>query len=540
MAKKVKEPSHAKASEHPEPVQESIEDQVTPTLLSAIARVEAAEIAEKSHSTEEEALEISAIVSSAASFYEKVRYLVDYREEHTIRRNATERILKRKIFLEGAKLSGIDLIQELVEGAYVPKERATESVINETDRVIVVFAKLIRDSQLPPSEVRHLVSFAASEIDAALSPVQFAVDLGAAEAMYQTIRSKLQAPGVAKETVDLQLYCAVWRSLLRADNESLAYALWNLSVPGWREGKADLDKVAAEAQSTVRAIRAALQNELQWEFVRRIKNESIYFQVIRELLLQKHSGAQYVMERPEKLAIYTRELLEQKFETENQRIKKSGVRAVVYLLCTKLILVGVLEWPYEAFILNDVDYAPLAINAFFHPLLLFALTRRIGFPGKDNTEAVVLGVQNMVHGRVKPLMLKKSGAGNVFAFGLVYLLITVGVFGAIVSILQSLSFNWLGGTLFLFFLALVTYFAFRIRYRANQWRVTRDERALTVLGSVLVTPVIRVGRWLSRSFSSINILVLVMDFILETPFRYLLDFSHQFLRYLREKAEDVY
>lgn len=190
--------------------------------------------------------------------------------------------------------------------------------------------------------------------------------------------------------------------------------------------------------------------------------------------------------------------------------------------------------------INEVDYTPLAINAFFHPLLLLLLTRKVGFPGEDNTEAVIAGVQNMIHGKVKPLMLKESTSGNSFIFGFVYFCMTVGVFGAIVSILQSLNFNWLGGTLFLFFLALVTYFAFRIRYRANAWRVTRDERPLTVLGSLLATPVIRVGRWLSRTFSSINIVVMVMDFILETPFRYLLDFSHQFIRYLREKADDVY
>ena len=49
----------------------------------------------------------------------------------------------------------------------------------------------------------------------------------------------------------------------------------------------------------------------------------------------------------------------------------------------------------------------------------------------------------------------------------------------------------------------------------------------------------RAGEWLSRTFSSINVFVLILDFIIETPFKRLLNFVNQFLMYLREKGEAI-
>jgi hypothetical protein len=33
---------------------------------------------------------------------------------------------------------------------------------------------------------------------------------------------------------------------------------------------------------------------------------------------------------------------------------------------------------------------------------------------------------------------------------------------------------------------------------------------------------------------------MILDFLIETPFRLILNFSHQFILYLREKADEIY
>ncbi|MEO8638266.1 MAG: hypothetical protein ABI430_05210, partial [Candidatus Taylorbacteria bacterium] len=92
---------------------------------------------------------------------------------------------------------------------------------------------------------------------------------------------------------------------------------------------------------------------------------------------------------------------------------------------------------------------------------------------------------------------------------------------------------------FIFFLTLVSYFAFRIRHSSKRWHVKSKEGLFTMIGSVLALPIVNAGRWLSQKFSSINVLVLILDFIIETPFKFLLNFSNQFILFLKEKTEEL-
>src|SRR5438105_2428238 len=113
-------------------------------IRELVERVQAAEEAQRMRPQGEQMLEVNRIIAKAASFYEKVRYLIDYREEHTIRRAALERILKRRVFIELQAESGAVLLQELVDGTYITKEEATEEAAKDIDAIIRKFLELRR------------------------------------------------------------------------------------------------------------------------------------------------------------------------------------------------------------------------------------------------------------------------------------------------------------------------------------------------------------------------------------------------------------
>jgi len=46
-------------------------------------------------------ISVSDLISKMSFYYEKIRNSVDYKEEHLLRKNAIERILKRQIVIEG-------------------------------------------------------------------------------------------------------------------------------------------------------------------------------------------------------------------------------------------------------------------------------------------------------------------------------------------------------------------------------------------------------------------------------------------------------
>jgi len=509
-------------------------------IRELVERVDAAEAAQTSASAGEQMLEGTTVFGKAASVYEKIRYLIDYREEHTIRRAALERILKRRVFIEGQAESGNVLLQELIDGKYISKEEATEEVARDIDIIIAKFLELRRLAAGNGGVGRRLLSFAATEIDSRISPLEYAIDHESAEALYKTMQGHVSAYGYGQEEVNQQLYAAAWRSLLSADNDRLGYALWLLYVPEWKEENADLSAVAARLPQTVQEIKNAIAHPLQWQIGPKIKNESIYFRIIREVVQEYKGGAGRVLESTRELDAYTQEFLEKKYEKENERIQKSGIRAVLYLFFTKMVVALVAELPYELFVLGGVHYFPLTVNVLFHPLLLFTLTRRVGALDEKNTAQIIEGMHGVLYeGKARSVRIRSAYANLSLAFGFAYLLLFFIVFGGVIGILQLLGFNPVSIVLFLFFLALVSYFAFRIRYQARRWKVTRNDGTLAVVAGVLAVPIVRTGRWLSQTFSTINVFVLIMDFIIETPFKRLLNFSNQFLLYLREKADEM-
>src|SRR3989338_1976752 len=81
-------------------------------------------------------INVHKITEKAGAAYEKLRYLIDYKDERHIRRSAIERIIKRKIIFEGGEDIGLSLIQELIAGRYLPNNAIPESSANDVERII--------------------------------------------------------------------------------------------------------------------------------------------------------------------------------------------------------------------------------------------------------------------------------------------------------------------------------------------------------------------------------------------------------------------
>ncbi len=489
----------------------------------------------------ETTLEVDLLVSGAAKFYEKVRYLIDYREEHTIRRNAVERILRRKVLIESQPVIGAELLKELVEGQYLSKDLATEERGKKISDLVARFQALSAHSEVSNRVDRRLLSFAATEIEQLLSEESHLIDEGTAEALYATMRPSVTVHGVSEKEIDAQLFCAARRALLSIDNEALSYELWRAYVPKWHSPELDLEKLLHELPHIIQAIDRDVKSPLQWQLAAKIKNESIYFQILRELIHKKKGSAEWVLNDQKNLDAFTREFLEEKYAQENKKLQSSGVRAVGYLFFTKTLAALFVELPYELFILGSIHVAPLVTNIVFHPLLLLTFTRGMRSLNSANTDAIIEGMHDVfLKGKTRSIRIQSEHTALSAVFGLVYFALICALFLGIVGILSALDFNFASMVLFVFFLALVSYFTFRIRSNAQRWKLSGKEGAFSVLVHVLAVPIVRTGRYLSQTFSSINVLVLFMDFILETPFKLLLNFSSKFFVYLREKADDVY
>lgn len=482
----------------------------------------------------------SRAANPAASLYENLRYVVDYQEEHAVRRSAIERILKRWILIERRAVDARSLLVELVEGGYLPRSGATRDVARQVTLSINKFLRIEPLLDGPALLKRTILSFVASEVESVIAPREHQLDDAVVQAFYKTVQPRIEGAEFEKEHLEVQVRCACRRALLGSDDASLSYALWLLYVPQWKDGaEGELEALVERIPAIISTIQTNVKSTVQWQIAQKIKKECIYFRIIRALVQRDGSVASDVLGNPKKMEAATEAFLAEKYLHENDKARSSGTRAVWYLLFTKVALALLIELPYEIYFLGGISLIPLLVNILFHPALLFGLTLEVVSLGATNTEVIIRGMQQVLYAEDTQAIqvYRRVRFGKTFAA--IYALVALGVFGSILAILQALEFNAVSMFLFYLFFVFVSYFAFRIRYNANRWKVVSDG-TFSMAVNLLAIPVVRTGHWLSRKFSTVNIFVFILDFIIETPFRRMLSFWNQFVRYLRDNVASVH
>lgn len=489
------------------------------------------------------AISVHKLTGKAGAFYEKLRYLIDYKEEHTIRRNAIERIVRRNLSFEGRAEVGLPLLQEMVSGSYLPNDIVSESVAENIQAIVNKYILLERASGVSRSRV---VSLIACEIEHFLYP-QLIHEL-IVEAFYQTIHPHVSyAEEIDPEKLKAHIYIGCRRSLLEDDNETLFYALVFKRVPELHSMSDDPEAIAAVAPrfaQAARLIEAEIEDLLGWRLSARLKNHAVYFSVIQEIIRKYGRSANDIFENNEQLSRHIASMMDERYGKQYEQASKSGTRAVIYVLITKIVLGLALELPYERVVLGSADYLALGVNIIFHPLLLFAMAKTVRRPSEQNTSRIIEGVRTMLEGEpIETLYVKpqRLGIGSIITFTILYTMLFAMSFGAILWVLKLLHFNIVSITLFLLFLTLVSYLGLRIRRKAQRWNVTGDDESmLSLLWNFFTIPIVRTGRWLNARFSTVNVFVFLMDFVIETPFKLLLGTFDSFVSFLKEKREDMY
>ena len=93
------------------------------------------------------------MASAVASFYEKIRGVVEWKEEHLLRKAAIERILKRRLILQkngGAVAESF--VMELIRGGHFPNDRIEETKIKEVQIALNKYLYILGNNSQKPAE----------------------------------------------------------------------------------------------------------------------------------------------------------------------------------------------------------------------------------------------------------------------------------------------------------------------------------------------------------------------------------------------------
>jgi hypothetical protein len=494
-------------------------------------------------------LQVSRAASAVAQVYERLRQAIDYQDEAVLRRRAIARILTRRLTRtdEGAKVLAEGLIKELAWARYidyiVPSDKVDQTA-QILDRYLYLMKQtLYRQSDDLPNLREWIVGVCATEIERNLVP-PFVYD-ALALLMYQTLDFSERIEGVDEATKNLQIYLAIQRTLLHADNALMRYHLLTSYYPLWSTGDPEtLQRVTTQFVDTVRSIEYHLHHPLADRLFPLMRRQIGSYLIFKDVCTaHKKENLLAVLAEKNTREEYVREQCRKRYGQVSAKIVNTVIRSIIFLFITKSLLALAIEVPVERILTNKIHIVPLMVNVFFPPALMTIVALGIRPPGEKNTDKILDRINSMCEDsdgsqKIKFRMPPAKRRGGVFY--LVYLAFFMLSFGLASYVLTKIGATLLSAVLFFMFTCLVSFFAYRIQNNARELVVV-DERGTFVSGlfDFLFFPFMRIGRYLSEGISKINIFIFVFDFILEAPIKSVTALVEDWFSFVREKKEEI-
>lgn len=494
---------------------------------------------------------VSQTVSTLAVLYEKARNAVEFRAEHLVRRAAIERILKRRILINGgAKNVAENLITELLWAKYIDTSLIDEQKIAEiqqtVERYLVIKHDLSGGSRASGVSWNTILGIASSEIDEAIIPAKRREAL--VNFLYASIRPKIALPELEPQHINMLAYIAVERAYAQSDDALIAFHLLKVIHPKWTQtSTVEVQNELPSILDTLSLVQRHLRDPLADSLYRYVRRQTAPYLLLRDFMFDAGEHARATIENPEKLEQKLSELANRRYQETGAKVSRAVVRSIIYIFLTKMLFAFALEAPYDLYVAKKLSYIPLGINLFFPPILLFLVAGLFSVPGADNTRRLIERIKKILYefddiAKEADVFSRKQATKRPLlaaVFSVVYLAMFGITFGLIRYGLTTLGFNVASQVIFVFFVALVSFFAYRIRQSAKEYEVIERQGILEPAVDFFFLPVLQAGNLLSRGIAKLNLFIFLFDFILEAPLKVIFEVAEEWIRFLRLKKEEI-
>lgn len=500
---------------------------------------------EKDESFRSEDLFVSAsskLIESAASIYEKVRSTIDYKEEHVLRRQAIERIINRRIRLNQKSDKVIKgMITELIQSGYIEKNSVTK---HQVKLILDSFRKFqCCVSKTSKEDSSFFLSIASADIESIL--VSNEKENALIDVMVKIILNDL--PDNIKSKINLiTLYLVANKIFLKVDKATQYHFIFKKIFPAWNDiNKQFLGSILTKQKilKTKKKILDVVQYQENTQVNKIIKRYNPIFIVLQKIVSQNPKNLKKIFSDSSSLKNHIEMIIEQHNSMLKKQLSSSAIRAMLFILITKLILALIVEVPFDLYFIGHIDWLVLAINLIFPPALIFMIVSMISIPGEKNTIELVSQIERLVYfNNKKNTLLKRSAIEKTTKryLTIIYSLILLTIISLVVWVLKILGFNIISGFLFFFFVSVVSFLAFRIRMSAKELEIVKPkENFATDLLDFILMPFLYIGRSLAKNFEGVNVFLMILDLIIEAPFKIMLELVGHWMDFLREKKEEI-
>ncbi|MFA6814229.1 MAG: hypothetical protein WCR60_01635 [Patescibacteria group bacterium] len=517
------------------------------------------------------ALEVDEVASKIAKAYEKVREVIDWKEENLLRRAAIERILKRRLV---SKLYGISIMPdvkakeiaepmalELMRSGYFDSGRIGRKQVTELENILNKYIKIMSDSRLPRGNddvyVKKKINFynwiielAACEIEELLFPnfKENALINLMTNVLYKRIKI-LPSNKVSDMEKFLQTYIAVHRTLYNFDNPIIAFNLIKIKYPFWvKEDPKSVKQVTEQAVEIRQEIEKDLEKPLGKGFFQIAAKYDAAYRLINDITDEINDTPSMVKANyadEEKLD----KLIETVYDRRRKNLKKKLFRSAIYSTLSIFVAGG------ASFIIFEGPVArwagvPFSILTLFFDLLIpsfvmFLLVLAIRPPHPNNFPVVVKEIKKIVYHQaeedVYELALNKKK--NKFLHALFVIISTLfGLAGLalIFWVFKIAKVPWTSMYIDTVFTAMVFFAATAIKATSKEITIQDKGNILESFLDLFSVPMAKIGQWFSNKWREYNIVSALFTALVDTPFSAIIRLVEDWRNFLKEKSAEIH
>jgi len=515
-------------------------------------------------------IHVDEIASKIAFFYERIRKIIDWKDENLIRRAAIERILKRRLIskisgfgqiteTKGEKISE-SMVLELIRGGHfpnntLPRKRIDEVGISLNKYIYILNHNSVTKNKASPKIKKGInlynwiLEIAACEIEEILDPAlkEKALINFMTQVMEERIRVASEL-NLSQEEKIIQTYIAVHHSLFHLDAAIISYHLIKLRFPDWKElSQEKIEKVSQGILVLWQQIEDHLKHPLSSEFHKICEKYDTVYLIIGDILEDLSKTPSQIIKKisdRKSLNGLIKKIYDGRLKTLRSRLYRAAIYSTLSIFVAGGLSLFIVEIPLAKLFYGKFSPLATAADLLIPTIVMFALVSAIRLPKKKNFERVIKEVDNIVLSLeekevydIRPK--KKRSFISTILISLTYTAISLG------SLWLVFWLFWIAKvpvtSLFLDTLniAMIVFAAIIIRQKAKEMTIEGKTSFLEFFLDMLSIPIGKLGQWLSNKWREYNIVSVFFSALIDFPFFSFIEFVENWSSFLKEKKAEI-
>jgi hypothetical protein len=509
-------------------------------------------------------IHVDEVALRVAAFYEHLRTIVDWKEEHLMRRSAIIRKLKRRFldlelnnFSQSENLAEA-LLFELIRGGHFANDKIEESKIISVQKVINKYIFILKNS--PENKTGRaglqfynwILEVSACEIEETLEPS--IKEMALIDYMFSLMQDKIkvnekiyESGDLKKEDKNIQIYVAVQQALFKLDKPIISYNLIKYKYSQWDKATEDLLlRISQNIYKIWRDIENDLANPIAKKFYTICEKYDTPYLLLGDILSENdvENTAKEISEPPLLESLIKKTYLK-RLSTLKGRIRRAAIYSTVSIFITKILTLIILEILLSKLLMGRLDSIILIADVLIPTFLMFILVSTIKKPSAKNLNIVIMEAMKIVYRKegedvYEIKARRQKGVMTRIIISIVYVLSTFLSFGAIYLTLKYFGFPVTSIIINIIFIALILFTGTAVGKRAEELTIEDEKEGfMSFLSDVFFLPVQGLGKWISAKWKKYNAVTAFFNALIDMPFSAFVEFIEKWRYFIKERKEDM-